>query len=396
MNSLASGAWLTRERVQRVAIIAGLASLAMLLWLFGSAQGTLDWLGRPLGTDYSQVWTAGRMALDGRAAEVWDWNAHFAVQREFHGKSDVDVFGWHYPPPFLLVAAALATMPYLAALIMWQAATLGPFALIMRRLAADRDAVLLTLAAPVTLICVAHGHNGFLTALLLAGGLMLLERRPLVAGLLLGCLIYKPQFGLIIPVLLLATRNWPAILGACISAGLLVAITLALWGWPVWQAFLDSLPFSREIIIEAGATGWHKIMTPFAAARAIGADVPIAYAMQIAFTLAAVAAVAWLSLRKGEADLRNATVCAAVLLATPYALDYDLVVILPALAWLWLDGRRNGFLPWDGTLMAFAWAAPLFARSIAEATYVPLGLLSIIAVAFVALRRALKASPSRR
>ena len=108
-----------------------------------------------------------------------------------------------------------------------------------------RETLLLVLAAPVTLICLTHGHNGFLTALLLGGGLMLLDRRPLVAGLLFGCLIYKPQFALILPSLLLAGRNWRAIGGACVSAALLIALTLALWGWPVWQAFLDSLPLTR-------------------------------------------------------------------------------------------------------------------------------------------------------
>ncbi len=104
MEALANGDWLNRGRVTRIAVIAGLGSLAALIWLFGFSNGTLDPLGRPLGTDFSNVWTAGRMALDGRAAEVWSWPDHFAVQRALHGKPDVDVFGWHYPPPFLLVA----------------------------------------------------------------------------------------------------------------------------------------------------------------------------------------------------------------------------------------------------------------------------------------------------
>ena len=130
--------------------------------------------------------------------------------------------------------------------------------------------MLLTLAAPVTLICLIHGHNGFLTALLLGGGLMLLDQRPFAAGLLFGCLIYKPQFALILPVLLLAGRHWRAIGGAMLSAALLVSLTLAIWGWPVWQAFLASLPLTRHVVIEQGSTGFHKIMSPFAAVRLWG------------------------------------------------------------------------------------------------------------------------------
>ncbi len=288
-------------------------------------------------------------------------------------------------------------MPYVPALIAWQLATLVPFARMMQRLVPGRDTLLLVLAAPVTLICLTHGHNGFLTALLLGGGLMLLERQPLAAGVLLGCLIYKPQLALIIPPLLLATGNWRAIAGAMLSAAVLVGLTLALWGWPVWQAFIDSLPLTRSVVLEQGSTGWHKIMSPFAAIRLWGGGIALAYAAQLAATLAAVAGLVWLSLRRDRVALRNAFACAAVVIATPYVLDYDLVVLLPALAFLWVDGQRNGFLRWDRSLMALVWFAPLFARSLAQFAYVPLGLATAVIVAVLAVRRAaLRSSPSRR
>lgn len=397
MQALASGAWLTRERVVRIAAICGLVTLASLIWLAALSHGTLDALGRPLGTDFSSVWTAGKMVLEGRAADAWVWKDHFAVQQALHHKADVDFYGWHYPPPFLLVAAALATLPYIAALIVWQVATLAPFTWLMTLLVPRRETVLLVIAAPVTMVCLTHGHNGFLTALLLSGGLMLLDRRPLVAGLLFGCLIYKPQFALILPPLLLASRNWRAIGGGIVSAGLLVALTLALWGWPVWQAFIDSLPLTRDVVLERGSTGWYKIMSPFSAVRMWGGGIPLAYAVQLAATLTVVAAVVWIAWKRHAAELRNALTCAAVLIATPYVLDYDFVVLLPALAFLWIDGQRHGFLPWDRTLMALVWIAPLVARTIAEYTYVPLGLATAIMVAVIAVRRAiLRAWPSRR
>lgn len=395
MEAVANGDWLTRERVLRVATLFALASAASLIWLAAGAQGTLDSLGRPLGTDFSNVWAAGKMALEGFAADAWSWQRHFEVQQLLHRKADVDLFGWHYPPPFLLVAAGLATMPYVPALIVWQLSTLLPFLWLMWRLVGRRETVLLALAAPVTLICLTHGHNGFLTALLLAGGLALAERRPLAAGLLLGCLIYKPQFALIIPPLLLASRNWRAIGGACMSAGLLIAATLAIWGWPVWQAFLDSLPITRILVIEQGSTGFHKIMTPFGAARMWGIGVEGAYAVQAVFTASCVGSVAALAWSRRRLDLRNALVCAAVLVSTPYALDYDHVVLLPALAFLWRDSQRNGWMPGDKTTLALVWAAPIAARQAAELALLPLGLISALAVAAVALRR-LRASPSRR
>ena len=397
MEALASGDWLNRTRVVRIAALFGLVTAIMLTWLFGRSSGTLDAVGRPLGTDFSNVWTAGKMALEGRAADAWVWKDHFAVQQALHHKADVDFYGWHYPPPFLLIAAALATIPYVPALIVWQLATLSPFCWFMHRLVPRWETILLVLAAPVTFICLTHGHNGFLTALLLGGGLFLLDKKPLAAGLLFGCLIYKPQFALILPPLLLASRNWRAVVGAMLSAALLVGLTLAIWGWSVWQAFLDSLPLTREVVIEEGATGWYKIVSPFSAVRMWGGGVSLSYGVQLAATLTVIAAVVWIAWTRKRAELRNALVCAAVVIATPYVLDYDHVVLLPALAFLWLDGERDGFLPWDRTLMAFVWAAPLAGRQVTQFTYVPVGLTTALIVAVIAIRRAmLTASPSRR
>ena len=390
-----SGEWLTRERAIRIAVICGLVSLAILGYLLATSSGTLDWQGRPLGTDFSQVWTAGRMVLDGRAAEVWNWDAHRAVQEAFHGPRLAEWYGWHYPPPFLLVATAFATLPYLPALFVWQAATLASFAWLIRRFTGRPEAWLFVLAAPVTLICIMHGHNGFLTALLLGGGLFLLDRRPFLAGLLLGCLVYKPQFALVLPLLLLVLWNWRAIAGAAVSSLALVGLTLAIWGWPVWQAFLDSLPLTQSIVIEQGRTGWEKIMSPFSAVRAWGGSIAIAYAVQALLTGASIGATLWLA-RRAKPDLRNAAVTAAVLISTPYVLDYDFVVLLAGIAFLWRDAERHGWLPWEKNALALVWIAPLVARNIAAMTLFPLGLLTAVLLLGLAARRAVTASPSHR
>ena len=395
MGALRDGNWLDEARARRIAVVCLLVSIALIAGLLVTAQGTLDLRGRPLGTDFSQVWTAGTMVWDGRAAAVWDWPSHFAVQQQFHRSMTVDLYGWHYPPPFLLIAAALATMPYLVALMVWQAATLAPFVWLARSYLQRKDAWLFVLAAPVTLICVTHGHNGFLTALLLGGGLLLLDRRPLLAGLLLGCLVYKPQFALVIPLLLLVTGQWRAILGAAISSLALIALTLAIWGWPVWQAFLDSLPLTREVVIEQGRTGWQKIMSPFSAVRSWGVGIPAAYVVQGLFSVGAIALTLWLAW-KARPTLRNAAVSAAVLISTPYVLDYDFVVLMLGVGFLWKDGEEHGWGPWEKSLLGLVWIAPLFARTIAEATLFPLGLLTALLVLGIAVGRALRASPSRR
>ena len=405
LTTLADGSWLTTERIRVAAIASGAISLLTLGFLYMTAAGTLDLYGRPLGTDFSNVWAAGRMALDGAATRAWDWPSHYAVQQELHRSEVVPFYGWHYPPPFLLVASLLALMPYVLALLVWQAATLAPALLLLRRILPHRETLLLGLTAPVVFVCVGHGHNGFLTAALLAGGLCLLERRPVFAGLLLGCLVYKPQFALLIPPLLLVAGNWRAFGGAALSASVLVAATLLLWGWPAWQAFVDSLPLTQRIVIESGATGWEKIHSPFAMVRMWGGALSPAYAVQAAATVSSVGVALWLA-RRAQPAQRNAAAIAAALISTPYVLDYDFVVLGFGAAFLIADCIKRGFLSYEKSLFALVWLAPLFARQLAALLMLPLGQATAAAILALAIRRAivlddalpewLKTLPSRR
>ena len=402
LDALATGSWLTDRRVTAIAAMTLAATILSLAVLALGAHGTLDAAGRPLGTDFSNVWTAGWMADHGRAALAWNWPAHHAVQVATHRSATVPFYGWHYPPPFLLVAALLATMPYVPALIAWQAATLAPALWLVCRIVPGRRTLLVAAAAPVVLVCFGHGHNGFLSAALLGGGLLLLDRRPIVAGLLIGCLVYKPQFVVLLPLVLIAGRHWRAIGGAVVSAASLCLVTLAIWGWPVWRAFLDSLPLTRHVVIEQGSTGWEKIASAFSFVRMWCGSLPLAYAAQGAVAgLALIGAVA--ATIRATPPVRNAAVLAAALLSTPYVLDYDFTMLGVAIAFLIADGRARGWLRWEASLLAFAWGAPLFARAVTGLTGVPVALIAALAIFALALRRAavldgalrLRSSPSR-
>jgi hypothetical protein len=124
--------------------------------------------------------------------------------------------------------------------------------------------------------------------------------------------------------------------------------------------------------------------------RMWGGSVPFAYAVQGAATVAAMGAVLWLT-RAARPHLRNAAVCAAVLLSTPYVLDYDLVVLGLGAAFLAADGIKRGFLPWEKSLLALVWLAPLLARPLAEMTLLPLGQASIVILLALTVRRSLAA-----
>ena len=249
------------------------------------------------------------------------------------------------------------------------------------------DWLLLALAFPAVLINVGHGQNGFLTAALLAGALIALDRRPLLAGILFGLLVYKPQYGLLLPIVLAASGRWKCFAAAAATVALMTVATTLVFGAAVWHAFLASTEFTRSVVLEQGNTGWYKIQSVFAWARMWGAPVPLAYALQGATIVTLGAALAWLWRSTASYPLKAAALCLATILATPYSFDYDMMVLAPAIAWLAVDGLERGFGPWEKTALAALWLAPLLARSIAHLSLVPLGVPAMLTAFVLILRR---------
>ena len=378
LNGLRSGAWLTRPRLVAYSQLLLAAYVILILVGLLTATGPMDALRRPLGTDFSQVWAAGISVLAGHPEQPFDPALHAAAQRTLFAP-DTPFYGWHYPPYFLAVAALLALLPYIPALLIWQGTTFAVYLLVVRRILPHPLTTLVAAAFPAVLVNVGHGHNGFLTASLLGGGLLLLDRRPVLAGILLGLLVYKPQFGLVLPLALVAGRRWTAIASAAGTVVLLTLATLAAFGVETWRAFQSSLAFTRTVVLEEGNTGWEKIQSAFSAARALGAGISTAYAIQGVLTGAVMLALAWLWYGRADMRLKSAALIGATLLSTPYVLDYDMVVLGPALAFAVSWEMARGVRPWMASLLAAVWVAPLLTRTIAAATHVPLGLVVMVA-----------------
>ena len=388
LESLRNGLWLTRERMRLVSAVLLVFYALSTGFLFATSDGKIDRFDRPLGTDFSGVWAAGVFVLEGQPEKPFDPQAHAAKQLSLFGDPD-GFFPWSYPPYFLAVAGVLALFPYALALILWLATTFALYLRAIRAILPGKDALLIASAYPAVFINIGHGHNGFLSAALLGGGLLLIDRRPWIAGPLIGLLAYKPQFGLLIPIALMVGLHWRAVVSAGLTVLAMSLATYAAFGASTWQAFVDCLEFSRRVNIEAGATGWQKIQTVFAAARMFGASVEIAYLAQFASTAGCALALAIIWGGKADWRLRGAAVLVAALLATPYALDYDMMLLGPAIAMLASYGMERGFLPWEKTKLAAVWIVPIIARNMAAATYVPLGLLTMLALAAIIARRAL-------
>jgi len=430
IRTLRDGSWLTLERARLWALAALIASLGGVIYVLATAHGLSDYQGRPLGTDFSNVYAAGTYVLEGRPALPFDAPTQYAREQAIFGAS-TPFYGWHYPPFFLFIAAVLALLPYLPALAVWQGATLALYLAAIRAIllipplkgegGSARSAepggvmapipppgrlrrspspasvggisglwLLLAVAYPAVFINLGHGHNGFLTAALIGSALVLLDRKPVAAGILFGLLAYKPQFGLLIPLVLIVTGRWKTFVAAAATVALLVVAATLVFGKEVWPAFLASTEFTRSVVLETGSTGWHKIQSVFSWTRMWGGSVTFAYAIQAAVTLALAAAVIWLWRSAASFPVKAAGLIVAALLATPYSLDYDLTVLAPAIAFLAADGLARGFFPWEKTMLAALWLMPLVARTFTELTLAPLAAPLMLVAFALLLRRAMK------
>jgi alpha-1,2-mannosyltransferase len=402
LAAMRDGQWLTRERIRLWAFAMLAASVLGLAFLLATSDGLNDYQGRPLGTDFSNVYAAGTYVLDGKPAAAFDWPAQHARERQIFGDK-TPFYGWHYPPYFLFIAGLLALMPYTLALALWQAATLGLYLgavwLILRAAAPKRCALkaralegplwlLIALAFPAVFVNIGHGHNGFLTAALIGAALVALDRRPTIAGILFGLMAYKPQFGMLIPLVLAATGRWRAFIAATATVAVLTSLTIEAFGPEVWHAFFGSMHLTRVEVLEQGGTGWHKIQGVFSMVRMWGGGIALAYAAQTVVMIAVAVALTWLWRSAAAYPLKAAALIIALILATPYSLDYDLVILAPAIAFLAAEGLARGFAPWQKNALALLWFMPLIARSIAEQTLIPLGVPAMLLMFVLILRQA--------
>jgi hypothetical protein len=388
-QGLRSGEWLTPARARGYSLILlGICTLAIAGWIAVS-DGLIDRNGKPLGTDFSNVYAAGSLTWQGRPAEAYQPALQHAEEQAVFGGREVPFYGWLYPPFFFSVAFLVASLPYAWGLAIWLAASLAAYLAAMRAILPRPETLLIAAAFPAVFINIGHGQNGFLTAALLGGALHWLDRRPWLAGVLIGLLAYKPQFGVLIPVALLAGGRWSTIGAAVATIAALLAVSFVTLGGGVWHAFADSMTFTQTVVLEQGGIGWEKIQSVFSAMRMWGAGVHLAYAVQIALALMLAASLAWLWRSNAAFELKASALATASLLATPYVLDYDLVALAVGIVFFVRHGLSRGFRTFEISLLAAAWMVPLLSRGVAGATGIPLGLLVLLAFYVFTLRRAL-------
>lgn len=393
-QSFRSGSWLTHARARGYSLILlAIAALGIVTWI-ALSNGLVDRNDKPLGTDFSSFYTAGTLALKGKAASAYSAVTHHAVQQQLFG-ANTPYYAWLYPPNFFLAAAPLALLPYPLALLVWQGATLALYLAVMAAIlfrARRESRVIADLwlpvaaAFPAVFINLGHGQNGFLSAALFGAALLCLPHRPVLAGILLGTLSYKPQLALVIPFALLAAGQWRTIMAGTVTVIVLAVASLLLFGGDAWSAFIASTEMSRKVLLEEGSVGFEKLQSAFAAVRLWGGGIGLAYLVQGAVAAVAICATARVWYSDRCRDIKAAALLAASLLASPHILDYDLMLLAPAMAFFVANRSGSHFRNYEISLLAAVWTAPLLARLAAGLVALPIGLLANLVLFMLIVR----------
>jgi len=353
----------------RLSVIVGMPLAAVSFFLYRNSLLLLDipgWISGsflPMALDFANIWCAALLALAHQAEVAYDIYEIQELQQNIFGMHGTFGGGWFYPPTFQLMILPLGYLSYLSALIVWLLVTMAGYLLVVLRISRHFLILFMALTFPSALINIIQGQNGFLSAFLLGGGLLLLDRYPIWSGILFGLLTYKPNIALLIVVALAAGRYWKSLIAAVASTLAFALASLLTFGVKPWLAFWVVSSTLVELL-EMGVAPWVLVPTFFSTALSLGYGVREAYAVQGVSMIIAVAAIFWTWSRKTSLASRGSVLVLGILLFSPYLTLYDCCILALALAWLWQDGYDHGRLWGERSVLLAAWTMPYLSQVI--------------------------------
>jgi hypothetical protein len=223
----------------------------------------------------------------------------------------------------------------------------------------------------------------------------------LAAGIFIGLFSYKPQFGILLPVALIASHQWRAIVSAAATIILLAGISIAAFGVGAWEACPRQLLAQAGLSLTDPASNWSYLQTVYGLIHALHGGASLAWVAQGATTLCA-AVIVWLAWRSRTSfSLKAAILSAAAFVVTPYAFAYDMASLVIPAAFLARDQLRRGLLKGDKTLWIVLFGVPLavlvtLGDNVGGPTFgaTPVGLFTAILLLAMILHRTIAVQPT--
>ncbi len=296
-----------------------------------------------VGRDFLNIWMYGRAALEpdpGRFYDVATYNRELEalLGPGYPGQN------WPNPPSFFLISLPFGMLNFYPALFAWLSLSLVLFILAAGRELSHWRLLIPVVLSPAAMFCVISGQSSFLSGAALIMIFAWLDRRPIVAGILIGLLTVKPQVGLLFPFMLAASARWRVFGTAAVTGAALVALTALLFGPQVWVDFVTkSLPNQRLVLSDPGVATAPFHATVFMNLRGLGVGYDLGIAIQVLLAVLAVSAVIWAfrRTREGEPCELRALFLACAACTSPYLGIYDLLPLTFASVTLLASGRLD-------------------------------------------------------
>lgn len=371
LTSLRTGNWIKHPRTWLILRMWAGVAVPVLVLVFASyvQDGLTNGAGKVIGEDFVDFWVGALFAFSGQGALAYDLEAFRTVISDI-ARAPIEPYLYSYPPSLMLLTLPLAFLPFGVALLVWTIGGGLAVYVLLRRVLTKSSALFVMLGTPALFVNAVFGQTGALSAVFLGGGLMLLGSHPLTAGILLGLLSFKPHLGLLLPVALIFGGHWRAFIGASLSVVTLFMASAAVIGVDAWMAFPDRIADMQTIVGLHGQGLWHRIPTTFISARLLGFEPNLAWGFHIPVALVALITVARVWASDVLPSTKAIVLALAALLATPYAWDYDMVVLTVLVAWRFKDGD---FRPWESSALILVMLLPFILAPMAKGLGIPIG-----------------------
>ena len=334
---------------------------------------------------------AARAFFEGNLSIIYDFSAFVAFENRIYVDRFPSPVGFRpflYPPVWLLLILPVAFLGVAAAYGAFMAATAAISYVLMGR--SDIYGWLAVITSPAALWTMISGQNAFLTIGLFYGGMSLLTRCPAAAGILLGILSYKPQLWILVPVALVAGRHWRALAFTIGTALVLAMLSLLVFGFDFWIRFFEMTreASSPEIVNTMFRDVSIYMTTILAAARILGVAPEVAGVIHIVGALAGCTLV-WFSFRRyPHSDERTAVLAVGTLLLTPYLVNYDMLLLMPAAVAIFRRRVTSRIYPLELLFFFCFWLVPNVGVrfNIYQMPLFPIFVVGFAYLAFVTLR----------
>ena len=325
-----------------------------LIWALFHGRFLVDEHGMPACIDFSWMWVSGKFAASAAPVAAYDYDIFSALRVALVGPVNCILDHFDYPPIFMFLTYPLSLMPYFVAFAVWISITFLLYASSIYAIIPHPAAVIAAATPCAVLVNIQYGHNGFLTAGLLALSLRLMERRSRISGVVLGLLTYKPQFGILLPAVLLASRNWRVLFCATAAVAAFGLTAAALFGYQAWPSFFRTL-IHRDANLMLDERLVMTFQSPFGLLRWTGANLSVSWTGHLAVAVVVFLSVCAIWAKPVPHAVKAAALCIGSVMVTPYVLPWDLCIFSVAVAFLVRDGLQHGFLPGERLVMLASW-----------------------------------------